>query len=53
MCTRVQKSLQMHVKDPVSPYQGSEDYGNIKTSSIQRRLGSATLSQLAFPGGTD
>ena len=26
------------------------DYGNIKTPSMHRRLGSATLSQLAFPG---
>ena len=26
------------------------DYGNTKTLSMHRRLGSATLSQLAFPG---
>ena len=26
------------------------DYGNTKTPSMHRRLGSATLSQLAFPG---
>ena len=28
----------------------SADCGNIKTPSTHRRLGSATLSQLAFPG---
>ena len=27
------------------------DYGNNKALSMYRRLGSATLSQLAFPGG--
>ena len=26
------------------------DYGNIKTASVHRRSGSATLLQLAFPG---
>ena len=30
--------------------QSSVDYGNTKTLSMHRRLGSATLSQLAFPG---
>ena len=39
----------MHVKDPVV-HQSSEDYGNTKTPSMHPRLGSATLSQLAFPG---
>ena len=28
----------------------SVDYGNTKTPSMHRRLGSATLSQLGFPG---
>ena len=39
----------VHVQDPVSPHQSSVDYENIKTPSMHRRLGSATLSQLAFP----
>ena len=29
------------------------DYGSIKTPSRHRRLGSATLSQLALPGESD
>ena len=32
------------------PCQSSLDYGHTKTPSMHRRLGSATLSQLAFPG---
>ena len=31
------------------PCQSSVDYGNTKTPSMHRRLGSAILSQLAFP----
>ena len=37
----------VHVKDPV--VQTSVDYENTKTPNMHRRLGSATLSQLAFP----
>ena len=33
-----------------SPCQSSVDYGNTKIPSMHLRLGSATLSQLAFPG---
>ena len=33
-----------------SPCQISVDYGHTETPSMHRRLGSATLSQLAFPG---
>ena len=33
-----------------SPCQSSADYGNTKTPSMHRRLGSATLSKLALPG---
>ena len=33
-----------------SSCQNSVDYGNTETSSMHPRLGSATLSQLAFPG---
>ena len=29
------------------------DYGNTKTPRMYRRLGSATMSQLAFPGESD
>ena len=36
-------------KDPVVHVKSSVDYGNTKTPSKHRRLGSATLSQLAFP----
>ena len=32
-----------------SPCQSLVDYGNTKTPSMHRRLGSVTLSQLAFP----
>ena len=39
-----------HGKDPC---QSSVDYGNSKTASMHRRFGSATLSQLAFPGESD
>ena len=38
----------VHVKDPVVQ---TVDYGNTKTPSMHPRFGSATLSQLAFPGG--
>ena len=39
-----------HVKDPVvHTCQSSVDYGNTKTSSVHQRLGSATLSEFAFP----
>ena len=31
--------------------QSSVDYGNTKTPSMHSKLSSATLSQLAFPGG--
>ena len=33
-----------------SPCQSSVDYGNTRTPSMHSRLGSATLSRLAFPG---
>ena len=36
-----------------SPRQNSVVYGNAETSSMHRRLGSTTLSQLAFPGESD
>ena len=39
------------LKIPQSPCQSSMDYGSTETSSMHRRLVSATLSQLAFPGG--
>ena len=39
----------VHFEDPVVHVKSSVDYGNTKTPSSQRRLGSATLSQLAFP----
>ena len=38
------------VKDPVVHVKSSVDYWNTKTPSMHPRLGSATLSQLAFPG---
>ena len=37
------------VKRSCSPCQSSVDYGNTKTPSMHRRLGSATRLQLAFP----
>ena len=37
-------------KRSCSPCQSSVDYGNNKTPSMHWRLGSAALSQLAFPG---
>ena len=36
-----------------SPCQSSVDYGNTKIPSMHRRLGSATLSQLAFSRESD
>ena len=36
-----------------APGQSSMDYENTKTPSTHRRLGSATLSQLTFPGGSN
>ena len=38
------------VKDPVAPCQSAMDCGNTKTPRMHGRLGSATLSHLAFPG---
>ena len=38
-----------HVKDPVD-HVSSVDNGSTKIPSMHRKLGSATLSQLAFPG---
>ena len=38
------------VKNPVLFVKSSVDHGNTKTTSMDHRLGSATLSQLAFPG---
>ena len=40
------------VERSCSPCQSSVDYGNTKTLSVHRRLGSATLSQPAFPEET-
>ena len=37
-------------KRSCSPCQSSVGYGNTNTPSMHRKLGSATLSQLAFPG---
>ena len=42
--------MRAHVKDPVV-HVIMMDYGNAKTPSMRRRLNSATLSELAFPGG--
>ena len=39
-----------HVKRSCSPCQSSVDYGNTNTPSRHSKLGSATLSQLAFSG---
>ena len=39
-----------HVKDPAVRVKSLVDYENAITPSMHRRLGSATLSQLAFPG---
>ena len=38
------------VKDPLDRVKSSVYYGNTNSSSMHRRLGSATLSKLAFPG---
>ena len=43
-----------HVKDRViDPCQSSVDYGDTETPSMHRRLGSAILLQLVFPGESD
>ena len=39
-----------HVKDPIVHVRVSVGYGNTKSPSMHRRLGSATLSQLASQG---
>ena len=38
-------------KRSCGPCQSSVDYGNTKTPSMHSRLGSSTLSQMAFPRG--
>ena len=48
MCNRMHLHLCTRQRS-CSPCQSSVDYGNTKTPSMHRRLGSATLSQLAFP----
>ena len=47
---RVQLHALTSVRTMCRPCQSSVDYGNTKTPSMNSRLGSATLSQLAFPG---
>ena len=50
VCNRTHQHLCARERS-CSPCQSSVDYGNANTSSMHRRLGSATLSQLAFPKG--
>ena len=47
-CAIASINICAHVRDPCSPRQSLIDYGNTKTASMHRRLGSAPLSQLAF-----
>ena len=49
VCNRMHLHLCARYR-PRSPCQSSVDYGNTKTPSMHCRLGSAILSQLAFPG---
>ena len=49
VCNRMHSHL-CALERSSGPHQSSMDYGNTKTASIHRKLGSATLSQLAFPG---
>ena len=47
---RVQSNALTSARTLRSPCQSSVDYVNTKTHSMQRRMRSATLSQLIFPG---
>ena len=49
VCNRMHLHLCARLRSS-SPCQSSIDSGNTKISSMHRRLGSAALSQLAFPG---
>ena len=57
LCVSVHPRVQSHastsermLKNRKSMSESSVDYGNTKTPSMHSRMGSATLSQLAFPG---
>ena len=49
VCNRMHSHLCARERS-CGPRQSSVDYGNARTPSMHCRLGSATLSQLAFPG---